>query len=102
MAVALALKKWTLAEMHSLPDDGNKYELIRGELFVTPAPAPNHEVITTILHEMLAPFVAKHSLGHIYRPRAVMRFRGSEVEPDLFVSAPLRGRNWAKMPKPIL
>jgi hypothetical protein len=25
-------KKWTLEELHSLPDDGNKYELIRGEL----------------------------------------------------------------------
>ena len=28
-------KKWTLEELHSLPDDGNKYELIHGELFVT-------------------------------------------------------------------
>lgn len=36
MHMATKLKRWTLEELHSLPDDGNKYELIRGELFVTP------------------------------------------------------------------
>lgn len=39
MAVSLATKRWTLRELHSLPDDGNKYELVNGELFVTPAGA---------------------------------------------------------------
>jgi hypothetical protein len=29
-----------LEQLHRLPDDGNKYELVRGELFVTPAPSP--------------------------------------------------------------
>ena len=33
---------WTLEEVHSLPDDGNKCELIRGELFVTPRPTHGH------------------------------------------------------------
>lgn len=31
-------KVWTLEELHSLPEDGNKYELLHGELFVTPPP----------------------------------------------------------------
>jgi Uma2 family endonuclease len=38
MVVAIKTKRWTLAEVHRLPDDGNKYELVRGELFVTPPP----------------------------------------------------------------
>ena len=38
MHMATQLKRWTLEEVHSLPDDGNKYELVHGELFVTPAP----------------------------------------------------------------
>ena len=38
MHVATKTKVWTLEEVHSLPDDGNKYELVRGELFVTPPP----------------------------------------------------------------
>lgn len=36
---------WTLDELHSLPDDGNKYEVVRGVLFVTPAPTWQHESI---------------------------------------------------------
>jgi hypothetical protein len=36
-------KVWTLEELHSLPDDGNKYELMHGELFVTPPPTVSHE-----------------------------------------------------------
>ena len=38
MAVATQLE-WTLELLHRLPDDGNKYELVRGELFVTPPPS---------------------------------------------------------------
>jgi hypothetical protein len=36
MSMVTSRKVWTLEELHSLPDDGNKYELVRGELFVTP------------------------------------------------------------------
>jgi len=39
MVMATETKQWTLAEFHRLPDDGNRYELVRGTLFVTPAPA---------------------------------------------------------------
>ncbi len=42
MPMATESIQWTLAELHRLPDDGNKYELVRGELFVTPAPTPLH------------------------------------------------------------
>ena len=48
-------KVWTLEELHSLPDDGNKYELIRGELFVTPAPTNDHETISARLTRLLDP-----------------------------------------------
>jgi Uma2 family endonuclease len=30
----VATRTWTLEELHSLPDDGNRYELINGELYV--------------------------------------------------------------------
>ena len=42
MHMALRSRAWTLAELHRLPDDGNKYERVRGELFVTPPPTPDH------------------------------------------------------------
>lgn len=102
MAMANAVKRWTLAELHSLPDDGNKYELVRGELFVTPPPSYVHETVAARLAQVLAPFVAAHGLGLVYRPRAVLRFEGSEVEPDLMVRPDVAGADWDRAPVPIL
>jgi Uma2 family endonuclease len=104
MHMAAQTKRWTLEEVHSLPDDGNKYELVRGELFVTPPPSENHETILARLNAILVPFVAQHHLGMVYRPRAVVRFEGSEVEPDLMVRAErhVAGRDWDDAPVPIL
>jgi Uma2 family endonuclease len=104
MAVALAVKKWTLAELHRLPDDGNKYELIYGELFVTPAPSYDHETILAKLSRILDPYVAANGLGFVYHPRAVVQRKKSEVEPDLQVSRPHPGprRTWRTAPVPML
>ena len=104
MHMATKLKRWTLEELHSLPDDGNKYELIRGELFVTPPPTNDHETILARLTRLLDRFVEAHGLGHVYHPRAVFRFEGSEVEPDLMVrqAAPGLGNAWERAPLPIL
>jgi Uma2 family endonuclease len=98
------LKRWTLEEVHSLPDDGNKYELVRGELFVTPPPNVEHETIAARLSRVLDRYVEAQGLGLVYRARAVMRFEGSEVEPDLMVRLPnARGaKDWDESPSPIL
>ena len=97
-------KVWTLEELHSLPDDGNKYELVHGELFVTPPPAVSHEEIAARLDRILSPFVAANGLGYIYRPRAVIQSRGSEVEPDLMVRLPHPNPDagWEAWPVPLL
>jgi hypothetical protein len=36
--MALETHRWTRADLQRLPDDGNKYEVIDGELLVSPAP----------------------------------------------------------------
>ena len=106
MHMATATKKWTLEELHSLPEDGNKYELVRGELFVTPPPDPEHETIAARLTRLIDPYVEANGLGFVYRPKAVVRYDGSEVEPDLMVSQriPSAGGDtaWDRAPKPIL
>ena len=98
-------KAWTLEELHRLPDDGNKYEVIRGELFVTPTPSVDHEEVLARLSAILTGYVEKHALGRVYRPRAVIRFEGSEAEPDLMVRAVpsgVHGNAWEKLPPPLL
>ena len=104
MHMATRAKQWTLDEVHSLPDDGNKYELVRAELFVTPPPSEDHETILARLSRILDPYVAANGLGMVYHPRSVMRFEGSEVEPDLMVRQPRtdKGRDWDDAPTPIL
>lgn len=97
-------KQWTLAEVHSLPDDGNQYELVRGELFVTPPPTYNHESIRARLAMIVVPYVTREGLGLTFQGHAVMRHDGSEVGPDLMVRAEHRGPDagWNNAPVPML
>jgi Uma2 family endonuclease len=75
---------------------------VRGELLVTPPPTYDHETIAARLAQFLAPYVAAHGLGLVYHPRAVLRFEGSEVEPDLMIRAVAPGADWDRAPVPIL
>ena len=96
-------KFWTFEELESLPDDGNKYELIHGELFVTPPPTNSHETILARITRILDAYVAAHDLGYVYRPRSVIRVTpNTEVEPDLMVRQPSEGLDWHEAPLPIL
>lgn len=104
MVMAQATAVWTLADLDRLPDDGNKYEVVDGELFVTPAPSPAHEWLADELHAILGPYVRAQGIGRVQRPRAVVRTSGSEVEPDLMVR-PLTSRlpdTWEEAPTPLL
>jgi Uma2 family endonuclease len=95
---------WTLDALDRLPDDGNRYELLNGELLVTPAPSPAHELLANELRALLEPYVRRHSLGRVFVPRAVVRASGSELEPDLMVrSVPaVLPDSWEQMPVPLL
>jgi Uma2 family endonuclease len=103
--MSMPAKAWTLEELHRLPDDGNKYEVIRGELFVTPPPSVDHEEVLARLSAILTTYVERYGVGRVYRPRAVIRFEGSEAEPDLMVrpvTLGVHGNAWEKLPPPLL
>jgi len=104
MLMAQAAGAWTLVDLDRLPDDGNKYELIDGDLFVTPAPSPAHEVLATAMRELLDPYVRQERLGTVYMAKSVIQTDGSRVEPDLMVRQTPRilPEKWPEMPTPIL
>lgn len=107
MAMPAAVKQWTLVELHSLPDDGNKYELVHGDLYVTPPPSPGHDTVIARLNALLIPYVVREKLGLVFHPRSVIRWHGSEVEPDLMVRQPPvqdfdKDEDWNRMPTPLL
>ena len=105
MAMPNSIARWTLSELHRLPDDGNRYELVHGELFVTPAPSFAHQEVVDALAALLQPYVSRHGLGRLVFPRSVIRVGShSEVEPDMMVRPVSHSRptSWDDAPLPIL
>ncbi len=43
MGMAAPYTRWTADRRAALPDDGRRYEIIDGELFVTPSPSVRHQ-----------------------------------------------------------
>ena len=93
---------WTVEQLDRLPDDGNRYELLGGELLVTPPPSEAHETIVARLNALLVPFVVANRLGLVHHPRSVVQIGGERTEPDLMVRAESRHTGWANAPIPIL
>jgi len=82
---------WTAEMARALPDDGNRYEVLDGELFVSPAPTHAHQRALRLLYEQLAPYVHGNHLGEVLWSPADIEFsKQDRVQPDLFVvPAPL-------------
>jgi Uma2 family endonuclease len=89
MSTQPAVREWTYAEFARLPDDGNRYEVIAGELYVTPAPGRFHQRVSARLVHLLEAFCQEHGAGEVYAaPFDVIFAKGDYVEPDLvFVRA---------------
>jgi Uma2 family endonuclease len=66
------------------PDDGKIYEVINGELYVSPAPSWWHQLAVGNLYAILWHFIRSHDLGKIVpAPLGVMLDPDDGVEPDL-------------------
>jgi Uma2 family endonuclease len=72
----------------SLPDDGNRYEIIDGKLYVTPAPAMRHQLVSARLLIILHQHVISARIGFVFHaPTAVILGPHRQVQPDLlFIS----------------
>src|SRR5437870_3000442 len=79
----------TYEDYVGLPDDGRRYEILDGELQVSPAPAPRHQGVSGNLLVILHVHVWERRLGRVYHaPIDVILARDSIVQPDLvFVAA---------------
>lgn len=78
--------RWTYEDYKRLPDDGRRYEILRGSLYVTPAPAYDHQFAVWQLSRLLGNFVVDNDLGVILlAPFDTLLPRGiaSPVQPDL-------------------
>jgi Uma2 family endonuclease len=105
MRMAIESRRWTVEDKDALPENGNKYELVHGELLVTPGPTYRHETVVSRIARIIDRYVESQGLGLVYRPRAVFRIgQEVEVEPDLMVRMPHPDSEatWETAPRPIL
>jgi Uma2 family endonuclease len=86
-AISAKNKIWTDEELERLPKDGHKYELLDGDLIVSPVNA-NHGVVCVRMVILLGSFVQRRKLGEVYDSSTGFRLSQKLVlSPDIsFVS----------------
>ncbi len=78
--------QWTYDDYARLPEDGMRYEVIRGDLFMSPAPRPLHQVVITLTSYFLVEFLKVSRLGKSFvSPIDVIlpQQLGDPVQPDI-------------------
>jgi Uma2 family endonuclease len=82
------IPKLTYEQFRELPDDGKRYELIHGEVHLSPSPTTKHQWVSHNLDMSLGSFVTNNGLGQVLvAPLDVRLSEDTAVQPDLiFVS----------------
>jgi Uma2 family endonuclease len=86
MGMPQAARDWTVQRVLALPEDGNRYEVVDGELLVTPSPTFHHQDAVFALARRLDPFVRSVGAGYLsISPADIELDDLTLVQPDLFV-----------------
>ncbi len=97
----MAIPTFHTADMvRALPSDGNRYETVRGELLVTPAPSLWHQEIVRRVVVALSAYTARTGIGHVFHsPADISWTPDTLVQPDVFVAdlAEARTLDWRRV-----
>lgn len=91
---------YTAAMVRALPEDGNRYETVHGELFVTPAPRADHQYVIGKLFFLLESYLRRYPVGVVFMsPADISCDSDVLVQPDLFVvdRDEARTLDWTRM-----
>ena len=84
-----ATRRWTTEEVRAMQDEDRawpRYELLDGELLVTPAPSWEHQAAVLRLWRELDDHVRRHRLGAaLASPADIELEPGTVLQPDVFV-----------------
>jgi Uma2 family endonuclease len=75
--------RWTSADLDALPDDGKRYEIIDGELFVSKQPHFYHQQICTRIATLLVNWSNQSKLGQAVIAPGVIFAEDNDVVPDV-------------------
>jgi Uma2 family endonuclease len=86
---ALRRRHWTAADVRALMDESRawpRYELIDGELLVTPAPGSWHQLVVGELFRAIADYIEAEQLGVAMLSPADLELKPESItQPDIFV-----------------
>jgi len=90
---------YTAADVLAMPDDGNKYEVVHGELLVSPGPRLLHQLVVGRLGYLLHGYLERHPVGVAFPGGDISWFEDTLVIPDLLVAdlAEARTMSWAQV-----
>jgi Uma2 family endonuclease len=74
---------WTYSDYARFPDDGNRYEVIDGEVLVTPAPSTNHQHVLFTVAVALRQYVERWNLGVVLPEVDLLFVTGQFLRPDM-------------------
>ena len=87
MGMPHTAERWTADMVRALPDDGKRYEVVDGELLVTPAPSASHQRAVGAIFVRLSTYLQGSVLGEVMMSPADISFRDDRlVQPDVFVT----------------
>ena len=102
MGMPRTAERWTADMVRALPDDGNRYEVVDGQLFVTPAPSARHQRAVGKIYLRLENYLRGKAWGEVmFSPADISFSEDRLVQPDVFVAPPgpsgRRVREWSEI-----
>lgn len=91
-AETTTMPRYTVDDLFTLPENGNRYQVFGGSLVMSPAPAPRHQIVSLELQKLLDPLAEPHGA----RAPATVTVRVTDDDgpvPDIAIvdTATLRG-----------
>ena len=83
--VRAANPRVSYADLERWPDDGRRYELYDGEVFVIPSPILLHQIVAGRLHLALNDYVCEHGGIVLFAPLDIVLTEYDVVQPDLLL-----------------
>jgi Uma2 family endonuclease len=77
----------TIADLETLPDDENRYELFNGELFVSRAPSISHQRVLGNIYTAIRTYLEQNPIGEVLLTPGVIFDEYNSAIPDaVFIS----------------
>jgi Uma2 family endonuclease len=82
----------TVEDLDAMPEDGNRYEVIEGELFVSRAPGLPHQIVSGNIFYEFRKYLDEYPVGTVVATPGLVFAKYSGVIPDIVFFTHQRGK----------